>query len=104
MPHTIDPKERRDAPGADDGSDRRSRAPEVVRDTTIRILRERIDLLGVDRSGAYEHYNALLDRGFPIPLYEIEILELVKHHLPRLHSYHEIGSGLGTLPLMLPFH
>ncbi len=78
-----------------------SLAPEVVRQTTIRVLGERIKLLGVDRSGAYEHYNILLSSGFPIPSYEIAILDLVKRRLPTLRSYHEIGSGLGTLPFML---
>lgn len=78
-----------------------SLATEVVRQTTIKVLSERIRLLGVDRSGAYEHYNLLLSQGFPIPTYETAILDLVKRRLPTLRSYHEIGSGLGTLPFML---
>lgn len=78
-----------------------SLASEVIRQTTVRVLSERIRLLGVDRSGAYEHYNILLSSGFPIPLYETAILDLVKRRLPALRSYHEIGSGLGTLPFML---
>jgi capsular polysaccharide transport system permease protein len=78
-----------------------SLAPEVVRQATIKILSERIRLLGIDRSGAYEHYNLLLSSGFPIPTYEIAVLDLVKRRLPTLRSYHEIGSGLGTLPFML---
>ncbi len=76
-------------------------ATEVVRQTTIKVLGERIRLLGVNRSGAYEHYNVLLSAGFPIPVYETAILDLVKRRLPKLRSYHEIGSGLGTLPFML---
>ena len=80
-----------------------SRAAEVVRQTTIRVLGERIRLLGIDRSGAYEHYNILLSRGFPIPAGEIAVLELIRRHFPNLKSYHEIGSGLGTLPLMLAY-
>jgi capsular polysaccharide transport system permease protein len=67
------------------------------------VLSERIRLLGVNRSGAYEHYNLLLQRGFPIPAYEVAILDLVRSRLPNLRSYHEIGSGLGTLPLMLAY-
>lgn len=78
-----------------------SLAPEVVRETTVKVLSERVRLLGVDRSGAYEHYNILLSAGFPIPDYEIAILDLVKRRLPTLRSYHEVGSGLGTLPFML---
>jgi len=78
-----------------------SGAAEVVRQMTIKVLSERIRLLGTDRSGAYEHYNLQLVRGFPIPPGEIAILDLVRRRLPNLRSYHEIGSGLGTLPLML---
>ncbi len=78
-----------------------SPAVEVVRQTAMRVLGERIRLLGINRSGAYEHYNLMLSRGFPIPSYEIAILEMVRRRLPNLRSYHEIGSGLGTLPLML---
>jgi capsular polysaccharide transport system permease protein len=78
-----------------------SRAPEVIRHTTVQVLGERIRLLGVARSGAYEHYQLQLANGFPIPPGEGAILELVRRQFPDLRSYHEIGSGLGTLPLML---
>lgn len=78
-----------------------SRAPEVIRHATVRVLGERIRLLGVARSGAYEHYQLQLSNGFPIPPGEAAILDLVRRRLPDLRSYHEIGSGLGTLPLML---
>jgi capsular polysaccharide transport system permease protein len=78
-----------------------SAAPAVVQQAALRILHERIELLGVDRSGAYQHYKLLLSRGLPIPRYEIAILDMVHRRLPELDSYHEIGSGLGTLPLML---
>lgn len=78
-----------------------SDAPRVVRLATVKMLSERIQLLGVDRSGAYDHYNRLLAEGFPIRSYEIAILELVRQQFPGLRSYHEIGSGLGTLPFML---
>lgn len=80
-----------------------SRAPEVVRQKTIKVLTERIRLLGIDRSGAYEHYNLQLSEGFPIRPAERAALDLVRRRLPNLRSYHEIGSGLGTLPLMLAY-
>ena len=76
-------------------------SPELVRQTTVRVLDERIRLLGVDRSGAYEHYKAQLSLGFPIRAGELAILKFVRERLPKLRSYHEIGSGMGTLPLML---
>jgi capsular polysaccharide transport system permease protein len=78
-----------------------SEAPKIVQEATVRILRERIGLLGAGHSGAYQHYSLLLERGFPIPVYERAILDFVHRRLPNLDSYHEIGSGLGTLPLML---
>lgn len=76
-------------------------SPELVRQTTVRVLDERIKLLGIDRSGAYEHYQLQLSLGFPIRAGELAILKFVRERLPELRSYHEIGSGLGTLPLML---
>lgn len=78
-------------------------APEVIRQKTITVLTERIRLLGIDRSGAYEHYNLQLSDGFPIRPGERAALDLVRRQLPNLRSYHEIGSGLGTLPLMLAY-
>lgn len=78
-----------------------SRAPEAIRRATIQVLGERIRLLGVARSGAYEHYQLQLSNGFPIPPGEAAILDLIRRRFPQLRSYHEIGSGLGTLPLML---
>lgn len=80
-----------------------SRTLEVIRQKTIKVLTERIRLLGIDRSGAYEHYNLQLSEGFPIRPGERLAFELVRRRLPNLRSYHEIGSGLGTLPLMLAY-
>ncbi|WP_422002538.1 hypothetical protein [Reyranella sp.] len=88
-------------PARDETGDEVSAAPEVIRQKTIQVLGERIKLLGVDRSGAYEHYNLQLASGFPIPVGERAILDLVRTRYSFLRSYHEIGSGLGTLPLML---
>ncbi|GEP58624.1 hypothetical protein [Reyranella soli] len=78
-------------------------AAEAVRQTTVRVLSERIELVGIDRSGAYEHYSFWLSKGFPIRSYELSILDFVKRRLPDLRSYHEIGSGLGTVPFMLAY-
>jgi capsular polysaccharide transport system permease protein len=76
-------------------------APEAIRQYTVQVLSERIRLLGISRSGAYEHYDAQLAKGFPIPPGEVAIFNLIKRNFPKLRSYHEIGSGMGTLPLML---
>jgi len=75
--------------------------PELVRQTIVAVLSERIRLLGVDRSGAYEHYNLVLAQGFPIGQGELSILDFVRERTPNLRSYHEIGSAFGTLPFML---
>jgi hypothetical protein len=78
-----------------------ARALELVRDTAAAVLRQRIDALGVRGSGAYEHYSAMLKSGFAIPLHELTALEIACQQAPRLAAYHEIGSGIGTLPCLL---
>jgi hypothetical protein len=77
------------------------RALELVRDTAAAVLRQRMDALGVRGSGAYEHYSAMLQRGFAIPPHELTALDIVRRQAPRLAAYHEIGSGIGTLPCLL---
>lgn len=77
------------------------RALELVRDTAAAVLRQRIDALGVRGSGAYEHYDAMLQRGFSLPQHELTALEIVRQQAPPLAAYHEIGSGIGTLPFLL---
>ena len=78
-----------------------ARALELVRETVTAVLRQRIDTLGIRGSGAYEHYSEMLERGFPIPHHDLAALEIVRREVPRLSVYHEIGSGLGTLPFLL---
>ncbi|MGH6980223.1 MAG: hypothetical protein ACREFC_03365 [Stellaceae bacterium] len=74
---------------------------EIIRRVTVQVLKQRVGLLGVDRSGAYEHYGLLLSRGFPLPAYDRAIPDFIARRLPDQRSYHVIGSGLGTLPLLL---
>ena len=76
-------------------------ALELVRETVASVLEARIERLGPRGSGAYEHYSGLLRRGFPIPAYDLAALDIVRRHVPRLPSYHEIGSGIATLPFLL---
>ena len=78
-----------------------ARALELVRETATAVLQQRIDTLGVRGSGAYEHYSGMLKRGFPIPHHELIALEVVRRHVPHLTAYHEIGSGIGILPMLL---
>ncbi len=74
---------------------------EVIREAVASVLRPRIERLGVDGSGAFQHYNAMLARGFPLPDYELAALEIVRNNIPDLDAYYEIGSGLGTLSFLL---
>ncbi|MGE5268584.1 MAG: hypothetical protein ACM3JG_02805 [Thiohalocapsa sp.] len=90
-----------DAAAVPDLQDFTETTTQTVQQTTVRVLTERVRLLGVDRSGAYDHYHYKLQHGFPIPSYEVAIVKLVREKFPDLVSYHEIGSGLGTLPFML---
>lgn len=76
-------------------------AAQIVQRTAARVLGDRIRLVGVQNSGAHEHYRHQLAHGLPIPPYEIKILDLIRTLFPNLSSYHEIGSGIGTLPIML---
>jgi hypothetical protein len=76
-------------------------AVERVRDAVSRVLEERIARLGVLGSGAYEHYRQMLRLGFPIPNYELAALDIVRQQVPPLAAYHEIGSGIGSLPFLL---
>ena len=78
-----------------------ARALELVRETVTAVLRQRIDTLGIRGSGAYAHYSAMLERGLPIPHHDLAALEVVRRQVPRLSAYHEIGSGIGTLPFLL---
>src|SRR5262245_1712778 len=64
---------------------------ELVRLTTVSVLSERIKLLGIDRSGAYEHYNLRLGMGFPIGRGELAVFKFIRDRMPNLRSYHEIG-------------
>ena len=74
---------------------------ELVRETIGQVLGRRISDLGIRGSGAYEHYSAKLQLGFPIPNYELAALDIVQHEVPSLAGYHEIGSGIGSLPFLL---
>lgn len=96
-PETPPPSERTDGASHNLGQP----AAQIVQQTAIRVLAERISLLGIDRSGAYEHYDLMLQRGLPIPPCDPAIIDLIRRKLPDLRSYHEIGSGLGSLPFML---
>lgn len=78
-----------------------AQALELVRETTATILAQRIEKYGVRGSGAYNHYKEMLDRGFPIAPRELFVFDFVSREMPDLKSYHEIGSGIGTLPFLL---
>ena len=43
----------------------------------------------------------MLQKGFSLPPHEVTALEIVRQQVPRLAAYHEIGSGIGTLPFLL---
>ncbi len=79
-------------------------ALELVRETSADILRQRIEELGVRESGAYDHYGAMLQQGFPIPHHDLVVMDVVRRIIPDLQSYHEIGSGIGILPFLLAFN
>lgn len=80
---------------------RSAAAIELVRETVGRVLQQRIELLGIEDSGAYDHYALMLRRGVKIPEFDLAALDVVRRCVPRLQTYHEIGSGIGILPFLL---
>ena len=77
-----------------------ARAVEVVRETSAKVLHERIDALGILGSGAYQHYAKMLERGFDLTSAE-SVLGIIQSKALAFDFYHEIGSGLGTVPFLL---
>src|SRR5262249_17630708 len=72
----------------------------LVNNIGTRVMASRIDRMGEADSGAYNHYRRLVDRGRAFVEYEEELVKLLSE-LPSFSAYHEIGSGIGTLPIML---
>jgi hypothetical protein len=79
----------------------RQKAIKLVRETASAVLTERIEKLGPRGSGAYQHYVTLLERGFPIPDYELKAFDIALQYAKSSMRIYEIGSGLGILVFML---
>jgi hypothetical protein len=81
----------------------RDRAIELVNDVTVTTLSKRIEILGVYGSGAYEHYNKMLQQGSLVSPSDVAALTMIDRlrEIADFEACHEIGSGLGTLPFLL---
>src|SRR5207245_1821505 len=78
-------------------------AVELVNYRAASVLSARIDTLGVYGSGAYEHYDRMLQQGSlvsPADVAAVTMVALLKK-TASFEACHEIGSGLGTLPFIL---
>ena len=71
-------------------------------DAAIRAtMRDRIMALGERESGAYSHYAQLVQRGRVIQRHEEDTVRYILNHLPQVKLCHDIGTGLGTLAVLL---
>jgi hypothetical protein len=76
-------------------------ATERVNNTLLQLHQDRVDKLGVDKSGLYVHYKGLLD-GRRIADQQIcSLAALILNLLPRFDAYHVLRAGLGELAFVL---
>jgi hypothetical protein len=89
------------------GADRARLAPdkaiELVEETSAQVLGRRIETLGVHGSGAYAHYQAMLEKNRLVTATDLTVVEMVVRlsQGTSFDSCHEIGSGLGILSFLL---
>ena len=67
----------------------------------VATLTARIAELGVDGSGAESHYASLAARGSLLPKHDLRAAQILLSQFAARHAVHEIGSGVGMLPLLL---
>lgn len=65
------------------------------------FMRQRMEELGVDASGAYNFYRVRLAADCIFSDHEVRLVEAIAERLPRLDEVHEIGCGWGQLVLLL---
>jgi tRNA1(Val) A37 N6-methylase TrmN6 len=61
----------------------------------------RVGELGIEDSGAGPHYATLAQRGSVLPRYDIRAAAILLARFGGSHAVDEIGTGIGTLPLLL---
>ncbi|MGE5268817.1 MAG: hypothetical protein ACM3JG_03990 [Thiohalocapsa sp.] len=64
-------------------------------------IRARIAELGVQVSGAEEHYALLAERGSVLLKHDVQAAHILLSHFGKRCAVHEIGAGIGVLPLLL---
>jgi LPS sulfotransferase NodH len=67
----------------------------------VATLTARIAELGVDGSGAEAHYASLVERGSLLPKHDLRAAQILLSQFAARHTVHEIGCGVGMLPLLL---
>jgi hypothetical protein len=75
-------------------------AAEIDRVATAAI-RNRIAEFGVDASGAERHYAMMSERGSVLPKHDLRAAHILFSLFGNRHPVHEIGAGIGVLPLLL---
>lgn len=73
-------------------------------DLLLPLARDRIELLGVDASGAFEFYRSRIASGRIFSDYEVRLVRsIVDSRLP-IEEIHEIGCGWGQLVFLLAWN
>jgi len=67
----------------------------------LRFHGERLGRMGLEESGLYAHYAALLDQGTVVGITNELAAQLVVDFLPGFDRYVTMNSGLGELPFIL---
>jgi hypothetical protein len=75
--------------------------PVRLNEVLCEISERRVAALGVDGSGLYQHYHALLTKKMLLSDRERTLTNLIVRFLPSHSSYHLLRAGLGELAFLL---
>jgi hypothetical protein len=67
----------------------------------IKVMTERFDALGLERSGLYSYYKRMLDAGSLVRIGDVKIRDLLLNRVSRFQHYFVLKSGVGSLPVLL---
>lgn len=67
----------------------------------VSFHRSRLAQFGVEESGLYSHYAALLEHGQIIGKQEMDTVGILLCHLPEFDCYHVLRAGLGEVAFLL---
>lgn len=74
---------------------------ERVNKLLVKLHRDRVSSLGMEKSGLYDRFKTMLDAGQIVRPRDVEVVRLVLEQLPIFSSYTVLKAGLGAVPLLL---